>query len=124
MVDALASRSLERLCRTVQLSDTGVIPGSGVGNHRQALDRDSLGAPVFTVGVPTVVDGATLALDLLEQAGKPAPDRGDLPQGDSFFVTPREVDQRVADLGKVLGYAVSRALNPSLTVEDLDMLLE
>ena len=124
VVDALASRSLERLCRTVQLSDTGVIPGSGVGNHRQALDRDSLGAPVFTVGVPTVVDGATLALDLLEQAGKPAPDRGDLPQGDSFFVTPREVDQRVADLGKVLGYAVSMALNPSLTAEDLTMLLE
>ena len=124
VVDALASRSLDRLCRTVQLSDTGVIPGSGVGNHRQALDRGSLGAPVFTVGVPTVVDGATLALDLLEQAGKPAPDRGDLPQGDGFFVTPREVDQRVADLGKVLGYAVSMALNPSLTVEDLDMLLE
>lgn len=95
-----------------------------MGNHRQALDRGSLGAPVFTVGVPTVVDGATLALDLLEQAGKPAPDRGELPQGDGFFVTPREVDQRVADLGKVLGYAVSRALNPSLTVEDLDMLLE
>ncbi len=108
----------------MQLSDTGVIPGSGVGNHRQALDRDSLGVPVFTVGVPTVVDGATLALDLLEQAGRPAPDRGELPQGDGFFVTPREVDQRVADLGKVLGYAVSRALNPSLTVEDLDMLLE
>ncbi|MBD5134083.1 MAG: GPR endopeptidase [Clostridiales bacterium] len=123
VVDALASRSLDRLCRTVQLSDTGVIPGSGVGNHRHPLDREGLGVPVFTVGVPTVVDGATLALDLLEQAGRTGWDRGDLPQGDSFFVTPREVDQRVADLGKLLGYAVSRALNPSLTVEDLDLLL-
>ncbi len=123
-VDALASRSLDRLCRTVQLSDTGVIPGSGVGNHRQPLNEDTLGAPVFTVGVPTVVDGATLALDLLERAGRPQPDREELPGGDGFFVTPREVDQRVADLSKVLGYAVSRALNPSLTVEDLDMLLE
>ncbi len=123
-VDALASRSLDRLCRTVQLSDTGVIPGSGVGNHRQPLNEDTLGAPVFTVGVPTVVDGATLAMDLLERAGRPQPDREELPGGDGFFVTPREVDQRVADLGKVLGYAVSRALNPSLTVEDLDMLLE
>ena len=123
-VDALASRSLDRLCRTVQLSNTGVAPGSGVGNHREALDRESLGAPVFTVGAPTVVDGATLALDLLERAGKPLPDRGELPAGEGFFVTPREVDQRVADLGKVLGYAVSMALNPSLTVDDLTMLLE
>lgn len=122
-VDALASRSLDRLCRTVQLSDTGVIPGSGVGNHRHPLNRDSLGVPVFTVGVPTVVDGATLALDLLEQAGQDGLGRDDLPDGDSFFVTPREVDSRVADLGKVLGYAVTRALNPSLTVEDLDLLL-
>lgn len=117
-VDALASRSLERLCRTVQISDTGVVPGSGVGNHRQALDRATLGVPVFTVGAPTVVDGATLALDLLERAGHTGADRGDLPGGENFFVTPREVDQRVADLSKVLGYAVSIALNPSLTVED------
>ncbi|MCI8916935.1 MAG: GPR endopeptidase [Oscillospiraceae bacterium] len=123
-VDALASRSLDRLCRTVQLSDAGVVPGSGVGNHRRALDRESLGAPVFTVGVPTVVDGTTLALDLLERAGQPLPDRAGLPAGENFFVTPREVDQRVADLGKVLGYAVSLALNPSLSVEDLTMLLE
>ena len=123
-IDALASRSLDRLCRTVQLSDAGVVPGSGVGNHREALDRDSLGVPVFTVGVPTVVDGATLALDLLERAGRRELDRRDLPDGDGFFVTPREVDQRVADLGKALGYAVSMALNPSLTVEDLTLLLE
>ncbi len=123
-VDALASRSLDRLCRTVQLSDAGVVPGSGVGNHRSALDRESLGVPVFTVGVPTVVDGATLALDLLERAGGPVPDRSGLPGGEAFFVTPREVDSRVADLGKVLGYAVSMALNPSLTVDELTMLLE
>ena len=123
-VDALASRSLDRLCRTVQLSDAGVVPGSGVGNHRDPLDRESLGVPVLTVGVPTVVDGATLALDLLERAGRPVPDWAGLPGGEDVFVTPREVDQRVADLGKVLGYAVSIALNPSLSVEELTMLLE
>ena len=138
-VDALASRSLDRLCRTVQLSDTGVIPGSGVGNHRAALDRESLGVPVLTVGVPTVVDGTTLALDLLERAGptgadpagansggsgRTSLDRAGLPVGGDFFVTPREVDQRVADLSKVLGYGVSLALNPSLTVDELTMLLE
>ena len=123
-VDALASRSLDRLCRTVQISDPGVVPGSGVGNHRQALDEAALGVPVFTVGVPTVVDGATLALDLLEQAGYSGADRDGLPAGADFFVTPREVDVRVADLSKVLGYAISMALNPSLAVEDLDLLLE
>ena len=71
-----------------------------------------------------MVDGATLALDLLERAGRAGPDRGELPGGEDFFVTPREVDQRVADLGRVLGYAVSMALNPSLGVEELTMLLE
>ena len=64
-VDALASRSLKRLCKTVQLANTGITPGSGVGNHRMGLTRESLGVPVLAVGVPTVVDGATLAADLL-----------------------------------------------------------
>lgn len=70
-VDALASRSLDRLCRTIQLADTGIAPGSGVGNHRHALDRESLGVPVIAIGVPTVVDGATLAADLLGTADLP-----------------------------------------------------
>ncbi len=124
VIDALASRSLERLCRTVQLSDAGIVPGSGVGNHRQALTRESLGVPVFAVGVPTVVDGATLALDLLEQSGAPAPERGVLSDGENLFVTPRDIDSRAAGLSKVLGYGISLALNPSLTVDDLTMLLE
>lgn len=116
-IDALASRSAERLCRTVQLADAGIIPGSGVGNHRMALSRDTLGVPVVAVGVPTVVEASTLIMDLL---GKE--DDDGLPGGD-LFVTPREVDSRVADLSKVIGYGVSMALNPGLTVEDLDMLL-
>lgn len=123
-VDALASRSLERLCRTVQLSDTGIVPGSGVGNHREALTREVLGVPVFAVGVPTVVDGATLALDLLEQAHASAPNRDALAGGGDLFVTPRDIDSRAADLSKALGYGISVALNPALTVDDLTMLLE
>ena len=117
-IDALAARSVERLCRTVQLSDTGIVPGSGVGNHRQGLNRETLGVPVVSLGVPTVVDGATLIQDLL---GEHTP--ADVP-GRDLFVTPREVDSRVADLSRVLGYAVSRALNPSLSVEELTMLVE
>jgi spore protease len=116
-IDALASRSAERLCRTVQISNAGIIPGSGVGNHRMALNRETLGIPVIAVGVPTVVEASTLIMDLLGRE-----DIGDLPGGD-LFVTPREVDSRVADLSRVIGYAVSMALNPDLSVEDLDMLL-
>ena len=116
-VDALASRSVERLCRTVQLSDAGIAPGSGVGNHRMALSRKTLGIPVIAVGVPTVVEASTLAMDLLGKAD----DEGLL--GGDLFVTPREVDSRVADLSRVIGYSISMALNPGLSVEDLDMLL-
>lgn len=116
-VDALASRSVHRLCRTVQLSDSGIIPGSGVGNHRTALTRETLGIPVISVGVPTVVEASTLIMDLLGTEGNE-----DLP-GSDLFVTPREVDSRVADMSRVIGYGISMALNPGLSVEDLDMLL-
>ena len=68
-VDALASRRMNRLCRTVQLSDSGITPGGGVGPGRAALDQGSLGAPVIAVGVPMVVDAWTLAMDLCQQAG-------------------------------------------------------
>lgn len=115
-VDALASRSLKRLCCTIQLTDTGITPGSGVGNHRFPLDRESLGVPVLAVGVPTVVDGATLAADLTG-AEEPPELGGDL------FVTPRDIDSRVADLGKLIGYGLSLALQPSLALEDLELLL-
>lgn len=123
-VDALAARSLERVCTTVQISSTGIVPGSGVGNARAALNRDTLGVPVCAVGVPTVVDGATLAADLLAEAGKadlePESLRG---FGDQVFVTPRDIDARVADLSRVLGYAVTLALQEDLELEDAEMLL-
>ena len=93
-----------------------------MGNHRRGLTRETLGVPVIAVGVPTVVDGATLALDLLgQEEGDPALLGG---KGAELFVTPREVDSRVADFGKVLGRAITLALNPSLTAEELELLLE
>lgn len=125
VVDALASRSLSRLCRTVQLSDTGISPGSGVGNHRMALDQETLGVPVLSVGVPTVVEASTLALDILEESGlgdvEPEALCGD---GADLFVTPREIDAQIATLAKLLGYGLSMALNPQLSLEDLMALLE
>ena len=123
-IDALASRSLQRVCSTIQLADTGITPGSGVGNHRAALDRKSLGVPVIALGVPTVVDVATLCADVLEEAG-----RGDLEPvalrgaGNGLMVTPRDIDQSVADLAKVIGFGVSLALQGGLSVADVEMLL-
>lgn len=123
-VDALASRSLSRLCRTVQLSDAGIAPGSGVGNHRPALDRAGLGIPVLSVGVPTVVDAATLALDILEESGLEDVEPEVLcGSGADLFVTPREIDAQVAELAKLIGYSLSLALNPRLSLEDLLALL-
>ena len=123
-VDALASRSMDRVCSTVQLADTGIVPGSGVGNHRTALNRETLGVPVIAVGVPTVVDAGTLAADILAEAGQERLDPEALAgAGEGLMVTPRDIDQRVADLVKVIGYGINLALHPGLTVEDVDLFL-
>lgn len=118
-VDALAARRRERLCRTVQVSDTGIVPGSGVGNHRMALNQETLGIPVIAVGIPTVVEAATLCADLLEEAG-----RGDFPlptgKGEPLFVTSRNVDREVASLAKLLGFAISSAVQGDFSVEEVE----
>lgn len=101
-VDALAARDSAHLCATVQLSDTGLVPGSGVGNRRSALDRSTLGVPVIAVGIPTVVDAD--------------PEAG-------LFLTPRDIDQRIRELGRLLGYGITLALQPALTPEDVTALL-
>lgn len=121
VVDALAARDLERLCATVQIADTGLVPGSGVGNHRMALNRETLGVPVISVGVPTVVDAETIARDLLGEAGAvPKALNG---RGRRFFVTPESIDQKIRDLSKVLGYGINLALQESLALEDLEALM-
>ncbi len=98
VVDALAARETDRLCRTVQLTDSGIVPGSGVGNDRAELSRRVLGIPVTAVGVPTVVDA-----------------------GDGLIVTPRDIDRYVKDAGKLIAYALNLALHPALTLGDVDM---
>ena len=122
-IDALASRRVGRVCATVQLSDTGIIPGSGVGNHRSALNRETLGVPVVAIGVPTVVDSATLAADLLEESGITDIDEEKLRGGQqNLMVTPRDIDQQVRDLGKVIGYGINWALQ-DLEIEEMNALL-
>ena len=122
-VDALASRRMGRVCATVQLSDTGIVPGSGVGNHRSALNRETLGVPVYALGVPTVVDALTLAADLLEEAGEDSLDEERLRgEREQFMVTPRDIDQQVRELSKVLGYGINWALQ-DLEIEEINALL-
>lgn len=121
-VDALAAGRLSRLLRTVQLADTGITPGAGVGNARAALNKETLGVPVIAVGVPTVVDGATLAHEISSQLGQPACEAlDDLSQ--PVMITTRDIDLEVADISRMIGYAVNMALNPHLSVADIDLYL-
>jgi spore protease len=124
VVDALASRKLARICRTVQLADTGIVPGSGVGNNRAAISKESLNVPVTAIGVPTVVDAATLTADLAEQAGIKNVYPEDLNQyGGSMIVTPKEIDNNVNDISKLVGYGLNLALHKNLGIEDINMFL-
>lgn len=114
VIDALASRSLDRLGSTVQLCDTGIHPGSGVGNSRPAISAGELGVPVIAAGIPTVVDGATLARDLC--AVTPPP------RSRSMIVTPREVDLLVRRSAQLLALAVNHALHPAFDPAELTSL--
>lgn len=108
-VDALASAEFPRLCRNIQICDSGISPGSGVGNDRKALNRDTLGVPVIAVGVPTVIDAACLSDDETLSGS---------------FVTPRNIDELVSSTAKLFAYGINLALHPGLTVEDVDLLVE
>lgn len=101
VIDALAARSTRRLNRTIQLSDAGIQPGSGVGNHRNSLSRETLGVPVVAIGVPTVVDAATIVYDATGDREKIAPNLH------GMFVTPKDIDETV----KSLSFTISEALN-------------
>ena len=113
VVDALAARDPRRLGRTVQLSDTGICPGSGVDRGRAALNEETLGVPVVSLGVPTVVDSVTLTLDALESVGYPADGDGvdeAIRRARRFFVSPCEIDLLVRASGLLLAGAIERAL--------------
>ena len=118
VVDALAAKELSRLGCTVQISDTGIYPGSGVGNHRKGITKENIGVPVIAVGVPTVVDAVTLAQDILN--------RNDIekskisPRGESMIVTPREIDLLIERAAKLVGMAINCALQSEY---DFDTLL-
>ena len=112
-IDALAARSCDRLAATVQLTDTGISPGSGVGNDRCALTSDTMGVPVIALGVPTVVDSSTLVYDALAQAGIEQVDdrlRKILENGRRFYVSPKEADVIAERTAAIIAHAINRAL--------------
>lgn len=117
-VDALAASSLERLFTTVQLANTGIVPGSGVGNHQAAFDKKTLGVPVIAVGIPTVVEAKTLILNQIQ--GKNEETRKNYANIDpSLIVTPRDADARVDRVAKLLGFGISLGLHRYLSLEDI-----
>ena len=113
-VDALAARSVERLGTTVQISDTGIQPGSGLGQRSTALNSDTVGVPVMAIGVPTVVETATLVQDTLAALGRERDGR-ELQQllqnGRRFFVAPKEIDLLVPAAGVLLAGAIEKAFS-------------
>ena len=119
VVDALAARSTKRLNRTIQITDTGIQPGSGVGNHRNALTKESLGVPVIAIGVPTVVDAATIVGDAIEKLEQETesqermirPDRiRTMSELNNMYVTGKNIDEVI----KRLSFTISEALNIAL----------
>lgn len=112
-VDALAARNLDRLGTTVQMSNTGISPGSGVQNSRKELSENTLGLPVIAIGIPTVVDLNTIAYDLTQQQ----PAEAEKTQG--MMVTPREIDRMISKAAKFLSLGINAALQPDLNLEDI-----
>ena len=117
VVDSLASRSINRLCRTIQITDTGICPGAGIGNNRNALNENELKIPVIAIGVPTVVDASTIVSECMEnsllregytmeQIDLFIRNFSDRSMGE-LFVTPKDIDEQIRDIGKI----VARGIN-------------
>lgn len=144
-IDALASRKMERVNTTIQIADTGIAPGSGVGNKRMELSKDTLGVPVLAIGVPTVVDAATMANDtidlvldgMIEQAKQGTEfyhmlkgiDRDEKyamiqqllePYSGNLIVTPKEIDEVVKKISKIIANGLNIALHQGITLNDVN----
>ncbi len=144
-VDALCARSMERINNTIQISDGGIVPGAGVGNARMAIDEETLGVPVISIGVPTVVDAATVASDtidhilrgLKENAKENLPlykmlvaiegeDKLTLirevlsPDFEDFVVTPKGIDYAVDKISKIIANGINIAVHRGIGLEDVD----
>ena len=135
-IDALAARESSRICTTIQVTDTGIRPGSGVGNHRAGLTRETLGVPVIAIGVPMVVYAAVIARDALslllrdmgmgeeehEQAVDSLIEKVARQGLGEMVVTPREVDALVGKVARIIADGLNLALQPALSEEEIQLL--
>ncbi len=116
-VDALAARATKRLAATIQIADTGIRPGSGIGNCRAEITKESCGVPVIALGVPTVVDSSTLVWDALEKAGIDSPSEElirVLENGRGYIVSPKESDRIAETVSALLALSINRLFTPAL----------
>ncbi len=127
-VDALASGRVSRLMNTVQISDSGINPGSGVNNSRGEISEKTLGVPVISVGVPTVVDASTLCAHFLDERLKDKQlcqtvkkEFGE--KSSDFFVTPKDSDVYVRNLSKLIGFAINKAVHKNMSFSEMEELL-
>ncbi|HZJ76915.1 MAG TPA: GPR endopeptidase, partial [Oscillospiraceae bacterium] len=144
-VDALAARKVERINTTIQISTTGITPGSGIGNERKALDKSNLGVPVIAIGVPTVVDAATLTSDTIGMVinafskqtkvgsqfynmlkGLEEEDKYELikevlePYSANIIVTPKGVDEIITNLSQIIANGINIAMHPGIDLKDVN----
>lgn len=121
-VDALAAKSLSRLGKTIQITDTGISPGAGVGNTRAAINQETLGIPVVAIGIPTVVDAATLAIDIVKaksEAQAAQLEKAVSPGGNRMVVTPGEIDLLSSRGAKLLAMGINCALQDKFSLEEI-----
>lgn len=121
-VDALAAGSLERLGTTVQMSNTGIAPGSGIGNARKRIDEEYIGVPVIAIGVPTVVDAVALAEEI-SGVGRGAISRKTAGKGAGLIVAPKDIDLLIKNASYLIALAINCALQPSLTPKEIYSLM-
>lgn len=144
-IDALASRKMDRVSTTIQIADTGIYPGSGVGNKRMPISRETLGVPVIAIGVPTVVDAATMANDaidlVIDSMIKEAAGEGDFykmlkgidreekynllkevlsPDAGNLIVTPKEIDDIIERISRVIANGINIAIHKGITLRDVN----
>lgn len=121
VIDALASRKTSRVNTTIQISDTGIVPGSGVGNHRMELSQDVLGIPVIAIGVPTVVDAATLVRDILEISNN---DNNLKLESENeiinMIVTPKNIDIAIERLSEVISSGINMAIHKGFEMKEIN----
>lgn len=121
-IDALAAGSVERLGTTVQMSDTGIAPGSGIGNTRARIDEDYVGVPVIAIGIPTVVDAIALSAEL-SGVSREKLDKSKLQNGERMIVAPKDIDLLVKNASYLLALSINCALQPTLSPKELYALM-